>query len=47
MKSVTRLWRWPAQALAGLLILAILVYQKTLSPLFGPACRFEIGRAHV
>ncbi|AGA27784.1 membrane protein insertion efficiency factor YidD [Singulisphaera acidiphila] len=41
MKLVTPLWRWPAQALAGLLILAIQIYQKTLSPLFGPACRFE------
>ncbi|SIO57848.1 hypothetical protein SAMN05444166_5504 [Singulisphaera sp. GP187] len=38
------LWRWPAQAVASLLILAILIYQKTLSPLlslFGPVCRFE------
>lgn len=41
MKSVTPIWRWPAQALAGLLILAIQIYQKTLSPLFGPACRFD------
>lgn len=38
------LWRGLTQALAGVLILAILIYQKTLSPLlslFGPVCRFE------
>ncbi len=37
-------WRWPARALTALLILAIRVYQVTLSPLlslFGPVCRFE------
>ena len=36
--------RWPARAMTGLLILAIRLYQVTLSPLialFGPACRFE------
>jgi len=32
---------WPADALAGLLILAIRAYQVTLSPLIGPVCRFE------
>ena len=31
----------PADALAGLLILAIRAYQVTLSPLLGPVCRFE------
>ncbi|WP_422924645.1 membrane protein insertion efficiency factor YidD [Singulisphaera sp. PoT] len=38
------LLRWPEQALIGLLILAIRVYQKTLGPLLsasGPVCRFE------
>ncbi len=34
-------WLWPADALAGLLILAIRAYQVTLSPLIGPVCRFE------
>ncbi|WP_406694829.1 membrane protein insertion efficiency factor YidD [Singulisphaera sp. Ch08] len=44
MMPATPLWRWPAQALAGLLILAIRIYQITLSPLLslcGPVCRFE------
>ena len=34
-------WSLPADALAGLLILAIRAYQVTLSPLIGPVCRFE------
>jgi len=34
-------WSRPADALAGLLILAIRAYQVTLSPLIGPVCRFE------
>jgi putative membrane protein insertion efficiency factor len=37
-------WRWPSGVLTALLILAIRVYQVTLSPLlslFGPVCRFE------
>ncbi len=34
-------WSSPADALAGLVILAIQAYQVTLSPLIGPACRFE------
>jgi putative membrane protein insertion efficiency factor len=37
-------WHWPARVLTALLILAIRVYQVTLSPLlslFGPVCRFE------
>jgi uncharacterized protein len=33
--------RWPARAAIALLIAAIRIYQITLSPLFGPACRFE------
>ena len=32
---------WPARAITALLILLIRLYQVTLSPLFGPACRFE------
>jgi uncharacterized protein len=33
--------RWPARAITALLILIIRLYQVTLSPLLGPACRFE------
>jgi putative membrane protein insertion efficiency factor len=38
------LWQWPARLAIGLLILAIRIYQVTLSPVlsaFGPTCRFE------
>jgi putative membrane protein insertion efficiency factor len=38
MKTI---WRWPALALAAVLIGAIRLYQVTLSPFLGPACRFE------
>ena len=41
MRTLPRPWSWPADALAGLLILAIRAYQVTLSPLIGPVCRFE------
>jgi uncharacterized protein len=37
-------WSWPGRLAIGLLILAIRVYQITLSPLLslgGPVCRFE------
>jgi putative membrane protein insertion efficiency factor len=34
-------WRWPGLAACSALILLIRVYQLTLSPLLGPACRFE------
>jgi uncharacterized protein len=36
--------RWPARAAVALLIVAIRIYQVTLSPLlsaFGPVCRFH------
>jgi putative membrane protein insertion efficiency factor len=33
--------RWPGRALSACLIGAIRLYQVTLSPLLGPACRFE------
>ena len=33
--------RWPGRALSFILIGLIWVYQMTLSPLLGPACRFE------
>ena len=35
------LWRWPGRAVGTCLIGAIHLYQVTLSPLLGPACRFE------
>jgi uncharacterized protein len=35
------LLRWPGRAVGACLIGAIRVYQVTLSPLLGPACRFE------
>ena len=34
-------WNWLSRALTALLIGIIRVYQVTLSPLLGPACRFE------
>jgi putative membrane protein insertion efficiency factor len=37
----TPFWRWPARILIGLVILAIRIYQYTLSPLLGNVCRFE------
>ena len=35
------LLRWPERLAIGLIIGAIWVYQRTLSPLLGNACRFE------
>ena len=35
------LLRWPGRVVGACLIGAIRVYQVTLSPLLGPACRFE------
>ena len=35
------LLRWPGRAVGACLIGAIRLYQVTLSPLLGPACRFE------
>jgi putative membrane protein insertion efficiency factor len=34
-------WQWPERLMIGLLIGAIWVYQRTLSPLLGNVCRFE------
>ena len=34
-------WQWPGRVAIVLLIVAIRIYQVTLSPLLGPACRFE------
>ena len=36
-----RPWTWPSKAGVAVSIGAIRVYQKTLSRLLGPACRFE------
>ena len=35
------LLRWPGRLAVGTLILAIRLYQRTLSPLLGNVCRFE------
>ena len=35
------LLRWPGLLVSTALILLIRVYQVTISPLLGPACRFE------
>jgi uncharacterized protein len=40
-RSMTKVWRWPERLLIGLLLGAIWVYQRTLSPLLGNVCRFE------
>lgn len=34
-------WRWPGLAVSAALILLIRAYQLTISPMLGPACRFE------
>ena len=43
MTTITRgsLLRWPGRVFGACLIGAIRVYQVTVSPLLGPACRFE------
>lgn len=38
---VREILRWPGRAGVVLLIFLIHIYQHTLSPLLGPACRFE------
>lgn len=41
---IAAITQWPARVLTALLILAIRLYQVTLSPvlsIFGPVCRFE------
>jgi uncharacterized protein len=40
-RALKDLWRWPERFLIGLLIGAIWMYQRTLSPLLGNVCRFE------
>ena len=39
--TLARLLGWPGRAAAQCVIAAIRLYQVTLSPLLGPACRFE------
>jgi putative membrane protein insertion efficiency factor len=39
--ALPRLRDWPGRAAGACLIGVIRVYQVTLSPLLGPACRFE------
>ena len=39
--TLASLCRWPGWAVGACLIGAIRLYQVTLSPLLGPACRFE------
>jgi putative membrane protein insertion efficiency factor len=39
--TLSALSRWPGRAVGACLIGAIRLYQVTLSPLLGPACRFE------
>ncbi len=34
-------YRWPGRLLAWVLIAVLRLYQVTISPLLGPACRFE------
>jgi len=36
-----RVRRWPANGVIAVLVGLIRLYQVTLSPLLGPACRFE------
>jgi putative membrane protein insertion efficiency factor len=39
--TVSAMLRLPARATTGVLIVMIRLYQVTLGPLLGPACRFE------
>jgi putative membrane protein insertion efficiency factor len=39
--SVRNWLRWPGRVVGACLVGAIRLYQVTLSPLLGPACRFE------
>jgi putative membrane protein insertion efficiency factor len=39
--SASAILRWPARAVTAILIVMIRLYQVTLSPLLGQACRFE------
>jgi uncharacterized protein len=39
--TVSAIASWPARAITAILIAVIWMYQVTLSPLLGQACRFE------
>jgi hypothetical protein len=39
--TVSAILSWPAHAITAILIAMIWMYQVTLSPLLGQACRFE------
>lgn len=41
MPPLAGLLSWPCRLAVALLVLLIRLYQLTLSPLIGPACRFE------
>ena len=41
MNGFATILRWPGRVIVAILIAIIRVYQVTLSPLLGPACRFE------
>ncbi len=41
MSIVASLTRFPTRLLALIIIALIRVYQRTISPLLGPVCRFE------
>jgi putative membrane protein insertion efficiency factor len=41
LTTATAILGWPARVIAVALIMMIRLYQVTLSPLLGPACRFE------
>ena len=43
MRNLRWLWRGPALALGGLLVLLVRAYQKSIRPLLPPMCRFEPG----
>jgi len=38
---ISTCWRWPGRIAVALAIALIRLYQWTISPLLGPACRFE------
>ena len=43
MNSLRWLWRGPALALGGVMILCVRGYQKCIRPVLPPMCRFQPG----
>ncbi len=41
ISALSKFLRWPERLMIGLIVGLIWVYQRTLSPLLGNACRFE------